>query len=93
MIRTQIQLTEEQYKYLREKAAENKVSMAALIRQGVELLVSQDTKPDHTELVRRAKALAGKYKDIYGAMDVARNHDKYLAEIYAEVCDGNEDLD
>jgi len=90
MIRTQIQLTEEQHKFLREKAAEYNISMAELVRQGVDLLAQQ--QPDREELIRRAKALAGIARDIEGATDVSINHDKYLAEIYAEVGSEN-DLD
>jgi len=84
MIRTQIQLTEEQNKFLREKAAEYNVSMAALIRQGVELLAQQDQTSGREELKRRALNI-GAYEDIEGATDVSINHDKYLAEIYADI--------
>jgi len=83
MIRTQIQLTEEQHKYLREKAAEYNVSMAELVRRGVDLLTQQQQKPDQEELIRRALSI-GAYEDIEGATDVSINHDKYLAEIYGE---------
>ncbi|MBC8497339.1 MAG: CopG family transcriptional regulator [Anaerolineales bacterium] len=93
MIRTQIQLTEEQHKFLREKAAEYNVSMAELVRRGVNLLAQQQPKPDRAELIRRAKALAGIATDIDGATDVSINHDKYLAEIYAEVGGDGNDLD
>ncbi len=91
MIRTQIQLTEEQHKFLREKAAEYNVSMAELVRRSVDLLAQQQTQPSREELKRRAIAIAGKYHDFKGATDVSINHDKYLAEIYAETDDN--DLD
>ncbi|MBC8497338.1 MAG: CopG family transcriptional regulator [Anaerolineales bacterium] len=86
MIRTQIQLTEEQHKFLREKAAEYNVSMAKLVRRGVDLLAlaGQQTQPSREELKRRALSI-GAYEDIEGATDVSINHDKYLAEIYAEI--------
>jgi hypothetical protein len=93
MIRTQIQLTEEQYKFLREKAAEYNISMASLIREGVDLLLAQQGKPSRDELVKRAKEITGKYKDIHGARDVSVNHDKYLAEIYAQTGAANHDPD
>jgi Arc/MetJ-type ribon-helix-helix transcriptional regulator len=89
MIRTQIQLTEDQYKFLREKAAEYHVSMAELIRQGVELLAQQDQKPDREELKRRALSIVGKFNS--GKTDIAEKHDEYLAEIYAEI-GGKDDL-
>ena len=83
MIRTQIQLTEKQYKFLREKAAEDNVSMAELVRRGVDMLAKQEPKPGREELIRRALSI-GAYEDIEGATDVSINHDKYLAEIYGE---------
>jgi len=85
MIRTQIQLEEKQYKTLKEMAAEYNVSMATLIRRSVERFIEQEEKPSREELKKKAVALAGKYQDIDGATDVAVNHDKYLAEIYAYV--------
>ncbi len=92
MIRTQIQLTEEQHKFLREKAAEYNVSMAELVRQSIDLMAQNHQKPNREEMVRRAKALAGIATDIEGATDVSINHDKYLVEIYAEM-DSKNDLD
>jgi predicted metal-binding transcription factor (methanogenesis marker protein 9) len=92
MIRTQIQLTEEQYKFLKEKSAEYNVSMAELIRQGVDMLAERETKPSREELIRRAKAVVGIARDIDGATDVSINHDHYLAEIYAEI-GGHDDPD
>lgn len=92
MIRTQIQLTEEQYKFLREKSAEYNVSMASLIRKGVDLLVEQQGEPSRETLLQRALNIQA-FEDINDAVDVSINHDKYLVEIYAQVGDGDEDLD
>jgi hypothetical protein len=80
MIRTQIQLTEAQYRFLREKAAEYNVSMAELVRQGVELLARQDKKPSREELKRRALSIIGIGRDIEGKTDLSINHDKYFIE-------------
>ncbi len=85
MIRTQIQLTEEQHKFLKEKAAEYNVSMAELVRRGVDLLTEQETKPSREELKRRALSVVGIASDVDGATEVSVNHDQYLAEIYAEI--------
>jgi Arc/MetJ-type ribon-helix-helix transcriptional regulator len=92
MIRTQIQLTEEQHKFLKEKAAEYDVSMAELVRRSVDLLAEQETKPSREELKQRALSVVGIATDVDGATDVSVNHDKYLAEIYAEV-GGDDDTD
>jgi hypothetical protein len=91
MIRTQIQLTEEQHRFLREKAAEYNVSMAELVRQGVELLAQQEQKPSREELKRRALAFIEnieqnpeQYRDIEGRTDVSNNHDQYFIESVEE---------
>ena len=87
MIRTQIQLTEAQYKFLRERAAEYNVSMAELIRQGVEMLAQQDQKPSREELKRRALSFIEHieqnpelYRDPEGKTNVSTNHDEYFGE-------------
>ena len=84
MIRTQIQLEEEQYKKLKEMSAEKGVSMARLIRESVEAYLVTINKPSKEEIRRRALEIVGIAHDIEGATDVAENHDKYLAEIYGQ---------
>ena len=84
MIRTQIQLTEEQHRALKELAASQKISIARLIRESVATYLTTVNQPGMGEIRQRAMALAGKYHDIHGATDVSVNHDKYLAEIYAD---------
>jgi hypothetical protein len=78
MIRTQIQLTEEQAEALREVAARRGESIAEVVRQSVDLYLKSQRGPDREELVRRALSIVGKYSS--GQTDVARNHDRYLAE-------------
>ncbi len=75
MIRTQIQLTEAQARALKKLAAERGVSMAELIRQGVERVLADG---DPRERRRRALAVLGTFEG--GPPDVSTNHDKYLAE-------------
>ncbi len=77
MIRTQIQLTEEQARGLKELAAQRGVSMAELIRQGVERILAES---DERERRRRALAVIGRFHG--GPSDVSVNHDRYLAEDY-----------
>jgi predicted DNA-binding protein len=81
MVRTQIQLTDEQAQRLRRLAAERGVSMAALVRDGVERVLADDNR---AELWRRALSVVGKYRDVEGAKDVAENHDRYLEEAYLD---------
>lgn len=82
MLRTQIQLREDQSKKLKEMAAQYDVSVAELIRQSVDLLL-QSNEPSPAELWERTHAVRGKYRS--GVTDLAVNHDNYLAEIYAEI--------
>ncbi len=84
MIRTQIQLEEEQYKRLKEMSAEKGVSMARLIRESVDTYLVTINEPSKEELRRRAMGIVGIAHDIDGATDVAENHDKYLDEIYGQ---------
>lgn len=77
MIRTQIQLTEEQAHALKQLAAQQRISMAELIRQGVDRIIEGS---DREEQRRRALAVFGRYRD--QATDVSGNHDRYLDEAY-----------
>jgi len=76
MVRTQVQLTEEQAKRLKEAAARRGVSMAELVREGVEILLGQGGGKSSSELRRRAKLAAGRHRS--GLHDVATSHDRYL---------------
>lgn len=81
MIRTQIQLTEEQAVALERLARRRGVSKAALVREGVERVIESDGGEGKWE---RMLAAIGKHRDREGATDVAENHDRYLAETYFE---------
>jgi hypothetical protein len=78
MVRTQIQLTEEQYRHLKKRAAAEGVSMAELIRNGVERFLSTPGGLTDDELRAGARELMGKFRS--GKNDVAKRHDEYLAE-------------
>jgi Arc/MetJ-type ribon-helix-helix transcriptional regulator len=78
MIRTQIQLTEEQAAKLKRIAAERGVSMAEVIRDAVERLPQRD---DRAELWARAlEAIRHGYPDREGKTDVSIRHDEYFVE-------------
>ena len=79
MIRTQIQLTEEQAAALKRRAASTGVSMATLIREGVDRVLS-DEGSSRRRLRQRALSVAGSFRDREGATDVSRRHDDYLAD-------------
>jgi predicted transcriptional regulator len=88
MIRTMVQLTEEQMKALKELAKARKTSVARLVRESVAQYVIMATKDsDREEKRRRALEFLEMIKrepfhDKDGATDVSVNHDKYLVEIY-----------
>jgi len=80
MVRTQVQLTEEQVAAVKRMAAAEGVSMAEVIRQCVEERIRTSRRPSDAEIRRRALELIGIVRD--GPTDMARNHDKYAAESY-----------
>ncbi|HDI60923.1 MAG TPA: ribbon-helix-helix protein, CopG family [Desulfobacteraceae bacterium] len=81
MIRTQIQLTEEQVQRLKSLAGASDKSLAALIRTAVDqYLVSE--KPDRHSAYRQASAIVGKHTA--DVEDVSENHDRYLEEAFVE---------
>ncbi len=79
MIRTQIQLTEEQARKLKELSANRQESMAALIRKAVDQFIVSG-RPDRAALYRQAESVVGKYTS--DADDISTRHDRYLEESY-----------
>lgn len=80
MVRTQIQLTEEQAAKLRRLSAERRVSVAELIRMGVDELLQKESGVSRERKRARAKSAAGRFAS--GAADVSVEHDRYLAETF-----------
>ncbi len=76
MIRTQIQLTEEQAKTLKKIAGKKHISMAELIRQGVNNLMRSSGGVTMEERKKRAVAVAGRFHS--GKKDISTKHDDYL---------------
>ena len=81
MIRTQIQLTEEQARRLRDEARQSGQSVAELIRQSVDRYLEHNAAFP-SGVVSRLSALevAGRFRS--GKSDVAVKHDDYLDESY-----------
>jgi len=80
MVRSQIQLTEEQFRSLKTASARTGKSMAELIRQAVDRFVSSsDIDPRRRE---RAIASIGGFRS--GRRDVSERHDDQLADAYLE---------
>ena len=82
MIRTQIQLTEEQAKRLREEARKEQRSMADLVRESVTEYLAKRPGVSRDELEARARSLAGSFRS--GHPDLAENHDRYLDEAFGD---------
>jgi hypothetical protein len=80
MIRTQIQLQEEQMNSLRKIAASQQSSIAELIRKAVDNIIQSGAVPDYEEKRQRAITIAGKFRS--GKQDISLRHDKYLSESY-----------
>jgi predicted secreted protein len=79
MIRTQIQLTEEQARELKRLAGERGVSVAAIIREAVEMAIDAG---DPAGRWQRALAVVGAYRS--GRSDVGAEHDRHLAEVFTD---------
>lgn len=81
MVRTQIQLTENQARALKRMARRQDISMAELIRQSVDALISAQAADARELQWERSATVIGKYHS--GKPDIAREHDRYLDEAYA----------
>ena len=80
MVRTQIQLTEDQYKNLKKMAARERISVAEVIRRSVDITLLSEILPDRDKIKEEARATFGAYAD--KKSDVSTNHDSYIAEAY-----------
>ena len=79
MLRTQIQIEEDQIKWLRNKAKERGVSVSQLIREGVELYRKyEDRLPEDQK--KKALAAIGRYAS--GVSDISEKHDDYLGQAF-----------
>jgi RecA/RadA recombinase len=82
MVRTQIQLTEEQARALKKMAASRHLSSAELIRRAVDIMIKSGPGADPEDRRKRALDIAGKFSS--GKSDVSRKHDKYLVDAFGK---------
>jgi predicted DNA-binding ribbon-helix-helix protein len=80
MVRTQIQLTEDQAKALKKIAQSRHLSVAELIRKAVDMVIKSNTVVNAEERHKRAMEIVGKFSS--GKRDVSKKHDLYLTEVY-----------
>ncbi|NUO07594.1 MAG: ribbon-helix-helix protein, CopG family [Candidatus Brocadia sp.] len=82
MVRTQIQLTEEQVKALKKIALSRHLSVAEIIRQAVDTIIRTNTMVDIEERRKKALDIVGKFSS--GKRDISRKHDTYLVEAFSK---------
>ena len=80
MVRTQIQLTEDQTKALKKIAQSRHLSVAELIRKAVDTVIKSSAVINVEERHERALEIVGKFGS--GKRDVSKKHDLYLTEAY-----------
>ena len=81
MVRTQIQLSEDEARALRRLAAEDSVSMSALVREAVDRLIAARRGTPEAEVRRRALRAAGRFRA--KKADLSERHDEYLGADFA----------
>jgi len=79
MVRTQIQLQDEQVALLKKMAVARHESMAEIIRQAVDFFAEAKQDAGGGQRRKRAMAAAGRFRS--GVHDLAASHDTYLTEI------------
>lgn len=82
MVRTQIQLTEEQSRRLKQLAEQDEVSVAELIRRSVDRYLRERQHVTPEERRERLLSVIGVGRS--GLSDLGEGHDRHLTEIYAE---------
>ena len=82
MIRTQIQLQEEQVALLKEMAAADNKSMAEIIRQSIDFFAKSKSLDADVQSRKRAIAAAGRFRS--GINNLSASHDDYLAEAFGK---------
>ena len=77
MIRTQIQLTKEQARALRQRASDEGRSMANLVRDGIDRLLGDQGEQNKEDVKRRSIDALGRFRS--GMTDLGSAHDRYLS--------------
>jgi hypothetical protein len=82
MVRTQVQLTDEQSRKAHELARRSGVSLAEVVRRGLDRLLEEEWERGSAAAGRAAAArVAGTFHS--GRSDISTRHDDYLDEAYA----------
>ena len=79
MVRTQIQLEEDQMQWLKRKALEKGISISQLIREGLSVYRANEDRLLEDKR-KRAIAAVGRFKSKIS--DISEKHDEYLSEAF-----------
>ena len=80
MVRTQIQLTEQQSMGIKAMAKAQGISTAEVIRRAITVLLESSIMVDESEKHARAMRIVGRFRS--GRHDISKKHDAYLSEAY-----------
>jgi len=80
MVRTQIQLEEDQMQWLRRKALEKGISISQLIREVLSIYRANEERLPEDKKERAIKAV-GRFESRIS--DISEKHDAYLSEAFA----------
>ena len=78
MIRTQVQLTDEQTAELKRLSATRGRSISSLVREGVDHLLHSGDHASRSEEMHRAASAFGRFRS--GRPDLAGRHDEHFAD-------------
>lgn len=84
MVRTQIQLTEEQIKEVKRIAQTRHISVAEIIREAVNNVIRSGAGVTVNAEDQRNRAMKAVGKFSSEKRDISRKHDKYLSEAFQE---------
>ncbi|MCC6585884.1 MAG: CopG family transcriptional regulator [Bryobacterales bacterium] len=82
MVRTQIEITEEQAAGLRTLSVERRQPVAELIRMCIDSFLRNEAVVGREHKIAQAKSAAGRFAS--SRTDISAEHDKYLAEAFGE---------
>ena len=82
MVRTQVQLTENQAASLKRRAAQEGASQAEIVRRSIEFYLRAGGAVADGERRQRALRVSGRFRS--GKRDLSEGHDKYLAAVYGK---------
>ncbi len=80
MIRTQIQLTEEQYRLLKSISARENISVAEVVRESIAYYTAGKCLVDKKDKYIRALKVGGKFRS--GKKAISKYHDDHLNKDY-----------